>query len=171
MCIKNQEEFWCGKWWGLGAFHFVLSISFMSISWILGFGVLLHFVGHSVSAYLDYSVLFWNKFGAFYVSCICLWTWLIWTMKDFVVLLYSFSWRERHWSLCCYRVYWSLIESHGELLQQFWSLVSLSQRQPESSLFRIEYGDQGRVTGYIFSSCSEYLYHKGTIISVLCPSV
>ncbi|WZZ46953.1 hypothetical protein YC2023_043212 [Brassica napus] len=58
-----------------------------------------------------------------------------------------------------------LIESHGELLQQFWSLVSLSQRQPESSLFRIEYGDQGRVTGYIFSSCSEYLYHKGTIIS------
>ena len=40
-----------------------------------------------------------TTFVAFYASCISLWIWLIWTVKDLVMYWYIFRWRERYWSL------------------------------------------------------------------------
>ena len=58
----------------------------MNISLFLGFGVLWHWVGRLVYVFLVYLVLVlcWNKFGAFDVSCISRWIWLIWTVRDLV---------------------------------------------------------------------------------------
>lgn len=40
-----------------------------------------------------------TTFFAFYASCISLWIWLIWTVKDLVMYWCIFRWRERYWSL------------------------------------------------------------------------
>ncbi|KAF2567263.1 hypothetical protein F2Q68_00025264 [Brassica cretica] len=80
--IKSQEVLWSDKWWGWGVFHYFLSISSMSISLLLGIGVLWHCFGRWVYVFLVLLVLVlcWNKLGAFIASTISSRSWLIGTV-------------------------------------------------------------------------------------------
>ncbi|XP_048611545.1 uncharacterized protein LOC125585876 [Brassica napus] len=95
--IKSQEVLWSDKWWGWGVFHYFLSISSMSISLLLGIGVLWHCFGRWVYVFLVLLVLVlcWNKLGAFIASTISSRSWLIGTVSLFV--MYWFIWTLRFW--------------------------------------------------------------------------
>ncbi|KAH0857702.1 hypothetical protein HID58_085963 [Brassica napus] len=116
---------YCG---GVGVFRSFLSISYMNILF-LGFGGLWHWVGRLVCVFLVYLVLVlcWNKFGAFDVSCISHWIWLIWTVRDLV--------------------FWNPKMDHGRSLQM-WSLVSSNRRRPHRALVGFGHGGHQRVVGY-----------------------
>ncbi|KAF2567262.1 hypothetical protein F2Q70_00025861 [Brassica cretica] len=77
--VTSQEVLWSDKWWGWGVFHSFLSLSSMSISLLLGVGVLWHCFGRWFLVLLVL-VLCWNKLGAFIASTISSRSWLIRTV-------------------------------------------------------------------------------------------
>lgn len=145
--IKSQEVLWSDKWWGWGVFHYFLSISSMSISLLLGIGVLWHCFGRWVYVFLVLLVLVlcWNKLGAFIASTISSRSWLIGTVSLFV--MYWFIWTLRFWFWDVSQVFGIPKIGYGRS-GQMRSLVSSNRRLPYQALVEFGVGVQQRVIGH-----------------------
>lgn len=145
--IKSQEVLWSDKWWGWGVFHYFLSISSMSISLLLGIGVLWHCFGRWVYVFLVLLVLVlcWNKLGAFIASTISSRSWLIGTVSLFV--MYWFIWTLRFWFWDVSQVFGIPKIGYGRS-GQMRSLVSSNRRLQYQALVEFGVGVQQRVIGH-----------------------